>query len=206
MKHAIFGGLAIGAVMAAASVAQAATFTPTFDTPTFPGTQFTVTSDPAYNAYYTENFGITVDNAYLYIDSRDTFDGVGIANGTVAEIGSSQAGRIDFLDTTNFVTIDYLALRTGIYNAYGLDGSLLSTFTADPGNGTQTLAGGLISYITFGGDGGYVTVSGLTYNYDGTTDGENTDLPSTVPVPAGLPLLLAGLAGLGVLARRRRDV
>ena len=98
-----------------------ATFTPTFDTPSFPGTQFTVTSDPAYNVAYSVNFGITVDNAYLYLDSRDTFDGVGIANGTVAEIGTEQAGRIDFLDTTNFVTIDYLALQTGIYNAYGLD-------------------------------------------------------------------------------------
>lgn len=53
--------------------------------------------------------------------------------------------------------------------------------------------GSLISYITFTADGGYGTVSGLTYNYDGTTGGGNTDL-GTVPIPAALPLMASALS------------
>jgi hypothetical protein len=38
----------------------------------------------------------------------------------------------------------------------------------------------------------------LTYTYEPRTD------PSVIPLPAGLPLLLAGLGGLGLMARRKR--
>jgi hypothetical protein len=188
-----------------AAASQAATFTPTFDTPAFPGTQYDVTATE--NAYYAENYGITVDNAYLYLDDRDTFDGVGIANSTVAEIGTPQTATITFLDTTDYVTIDYLAILDGVYEAYDSMGTLIDSFAVDGTlsvdgvTGTETLSGGIISYITFTSLGGYITVSGLTYNYDGTTDGVNDDI-APVPLPATGLLLLGGLAALRL--RRRR--
>lgn len=201
--------IAATALALSAGAASAATFTPMFDTPSFPGSQFNVESDPTYNAFYSSNFGITVENSYLYRDSRDTFDGTGIANGEREVTGTPQTGRINFLDTTDFVTIDYLAILPGTWSAFSSGGSLIDSFSSTGGddNGTQTLSGGIISYIEFSGSGGFVTVSGLTYNYDGTTDGVNDDLPpvSAVPLPAGFPLLFAGLIGLGTLARRKKS-
>jgi hypothetical protein len=68
----------------------------------------------------------------------------------------------------------------------------------------MTLSGGIISYVLFSADiSAFATVSSLTYNYDGVTDGVNNDLDQ-VPLPAGLPLMVSGLLGLGALARRRR--
>lgn len=195
----------VASTIAVSSQALAVTFTPKFSDYPFPGTQFTV--DAPANAFYTTNYGITIDNAYLYKDSRDTFDGIGIANGTVAEIGTPQAGRVNFLDTTDFVTIDYLAILATTYSAFNSGGTLLDSFSSPGGtaNGTFSLAGGgnVISYLTFASTGGYGTVSSLTYNYDGITDGRNTDLPS-VPLPASAWLLGSGLAGLVGLGRKAK--
>jgi hypothetical protein len=198
----LFARLAIvvGFVVAA-SGAQAAPFTPQFSDYPFPGSQFDV--DAAANAFYSTNYGISIENAYLYKDVRDTFDGIGIANGTVAEIGTPQSGRINFLDTTNFVTIDYLAILSTNYSAFTSGGTLLDTFTASPGNGTVTLNGSsnAISYLLFSSSGGFGTVSGLSYNYDGTTDGRNDDLPA-VPEPASITLLGLGLVSARLIRRR----
>ena len=185
------------------TAATAATFTPTFDTPPFPGSQYDVTS--VENDYYSVTYGITVDNAYLYVDGRDTFDGIGIANGNVGEIGSQQSGRVDFLDTTDFVTIDYLSILGGLYEAFDAAGNLIDSFATFGGGatGTETLSGGIISYVLFSGSGGFETISGLTYNYDGTTDGTNDDI-SPVPLPA-TGLLLLGALGAGFGLRRRRS-
>lgn len=199
MKIASFA-LAIGICAFGVSAGNAATFSPSFDAPPFPGSQYDVTSTE--NLYYAANYGITVSNAYLYVDDRDTFDGVGVASGEVAEIGSPQDGRIDFLDTTDFVVIDFLAIYPSDYSAFDSAGNLLSSFTSSGGVGTETLSGGIISYILFSGRGGYTTISGLTYNYDGVTDGQNDDLPG-VPLPAGGLLLLGGLGALAGLRRRR---
>jgi hypothetical protein len=198
LKSALFAGLMISGAVSA----QAATFTPTFDTPAFPGTQYDVTS--VENDYYAAAYGITVDNAYLYLDDRDTFDGVGIANGNVSEIGTPQSGQVNFLDTTDYVTIDYWAILDGLYSAYDSTGVLIDSFAVLGGTqGTETLSGGIISYITFYSDvGAYVTISGLTYNYDGNTDGTNDDL-APVPLPAGGLLLLGGLGAIAGLRRRK---
>ncbi len=199
---AVFVGLSLPA--------WSATFTPTFDTPSFPGTQFDVESDPSYNDFYEENFGITISNAYLYVDIRDTFDGIGIANGLRGRVGQpDEVARIDFLDTTDFVDLAYTTIfGGGSYSAYAADGSLLDTFSTGPGtfNGTTRLAGGIISYILFAGDGGTIGVSGLTYNYDGVTDGVNTDIGvAPVPLPASGVLLLGSLFIGGFASRRGRS-
>lgn len=203
MKKMIQSVAAATLLVASAGSALAATFTPSFADYAFPGTQFTVDADA--NAYFNTHYGITISNAYLYKDSRDTFDGIGIANGTVAEIGTQQAGRIDFSEKTDYVTFDYLAIQSTTYHAYAADNTEVASFFAAPGTGTQTLTAGskLISYLTFDSTGGYGTVSSLTYNFDGKTDGINNDLPP-VPEPESYALLLAGLATAGVVARRRK--
>lgn len=200
------------AFMGMAVTAHGAAFTPNFDTPSFPGTQFDVESDPSYNVFYAENFGITVLNAYLYKDSRDTFDGIGIASGPVARAGSTtpprEFGRIDFLDTTDTVTIDYWALEPSVYEAYSPTGVLVDSVSVPAEISTMTLDGGIIGYILFSAErSAFATISSLSYNYDGTTDGVNDDLvDAPVPVPAGLVLLapvLIGMGGLSYRAKRR---
>ena len=189
------------------SIANAATFTPKFSDYPFPGTAFTV--DAAANAFFNTNYGINVSNAYLYKDSRDTFDGIGIANGTVAGGGSPhQTGRVDFLDSTDFVTIDYVVLEPTTYTAFSSGGVQLAAFnaTGNTVNGTFTFngSGTLISYLTFSATGGRSAISGLTYNYDGLTGGGNTDIPA-VPEPETYAMLLAGLGLMGAIARRRKQ-
>ena len=62
------------------------------------------------------------------------------------------------------------------------------------------LAGGL---YTFGVNSGAATPNGVAL-YDIRISTVSASPPvSSVPLPAGLPLLLAGLAGLGLVARRR---
>lgn len=209
MRHYLSTSVIAVSLLVSAPV-WATTFTPTFDTPSFPGTQFDVESDPSYNEFYAENFGITVSNSYLYVDPRDMFDGIGIANGDVADNSvPGISGRIDFLDTTDFVDLTYVSIRSGgTYEAYSVDGTLLDSLSNGPGtvDGTKTFDGGIISYITFTGIGGEVGISGLTYSYDGTTDGTNTSITdpiAPIPLPAALPLLLAGLGALGVARGRK---
>lgn len=177
------------------SQAYAVTFTPTFSDYDFPGTQFNV--DSAANAFFATNYGISIDNAYLYVDSRDTLDGIGIANGLAENNDdSNQTARINFLDTTDFVNLDIFTIRDTTYTAFKEDGSVIASVLKVGGlNEMISFMGGgsLISYITFTADGGYGTVSGLTYNYDGTTGGGNTDL-GTVPIPAALPLMASALS------------
>ncbi|CAH0349326.1 PEP-CTERM sorting domain-containing protein [Aquabacterium sp. CECT 9606] len=203
MKKMIQGVATATFLLASTGSALAATFTPSFADYAFPGTQFTV--DAPANTYFNAHYGITISNAYLYKDSRDTFDGIGIANGTVAEIGSPQTGRIDFSEKTDYVTFDYLAIQSTTYHAYATDNTEVASFAAAPGTGTQTLTAGskLIAYLTFESTGGYGTVSSLTYNFDGKTDGVNNGIP-TVPEPETYALLLAGLATAGMLVRRRK--
>ena len=191
-------------IAVASTQATAIPFEPMFSDYPFSGTQFTV--DAAANAYFNTNYGIQIDNAYLYKDSRDTFDGIGVANGEVSKIGKAQSARITFLDTTDFVSIDYLSLQAGTYSAYSLAGGLLDSFNTGSAtvNGSYLFnTGTLISYIEFSGTGGYNAISGLRYDYDGTTDGRNDDVTTSVSEPTTLALFGLSLAGLGFVRRKK---
>ena len=193
-----------GLVAIFSSQAFAATFTPKFSDYPFPGTQFDINA--AANSFFNVNYGITVDNAYLYKDARDTFDQIGIASGFLNTAGA-QTGRVNFLDLTDFVTIEYWSLLDSTYSAYTANNTLISSFAKGTNDiGTLTFDGGsnLIAYITFSSTTNHFsTVSGLTYNYDGVTGGGNTDL-NPVPVPAALPLMASAL-GLFAFGRSRRN-
>ncbi len=199
----------ITALVLTSHQAMAIPFEPTFSDYSFAGSQYTV--DAVANNFFATNYGIEIDNAYLYVDSRDTFDGIGIANGTVDAIGTSQTGRITFLDTTDFVSVDYVTISSANYNSYDTDGNVLDSFSTGSGNVNDTYlfdSGSLIGFITWEATGGYAAVSGLRYNYDGTTDGKNDDLNgdgnnNQIPEPTILALLAMGLVGFGLTCKNK---
>ena len=200
MKNILTASVLLCSVMVSAQ-SSAATFTPSFSDYPFPGAAFDV--DAAVNTYYSVNYGLSISNAYLYKDDRDTFDGIGIANGLLA-MGDvpNQVGRVDFLDQTDFVSLGVFALLDTTYRAFRTDGTLLSSrIILGDTNGSFTFngLGSLIAYVTFATDGGFGAISGLTYNYDGNTDtdGDNDDI-GVVPVPAALPLMASALGLFGI--------
>jgi hypothetical protein len=104
------------------------------------------------------------------------------------------------------VTIDYRALEPSIYAAYSPTGALVESVSVPAEISTMTLDGGIIGYILFSAErSAFATISSLTYNYDGTTDGRNDDIvDAPVPVPAGIALLAPALAGIFGMSRRAR--
>lgn len=162
--------------------------------------------DATASGWFYTHYGITFDHAYMYTDTRDTFDGLGISNGWVAENNIANiTGTIFFADTTDFVTIDWISFYYPVvFSVYDGSNHLLESFSiAGSETGTTTLSHAGISKLTFTSTGGYGGISALAYDYDGLTDGRNDDT-NTVPEPSSIVLVGVGLAGL-VAWRKKRN-
>jgi hypothetical protein len=147
------------------------------------------------------SFGLSVNNAYWYTDSRDTFDGMGLSNGSVETLYSpGVTASLNFASATNSAGIifDYLVLagNTGIYQAYDSLDNLLGSLTASAGatdlNGTYSFAG-QVSRLDWVGNGGFADLSTVTFNTP----------VAPVPEPETYAMLLVGLGLIGFMARRR---
>jgi hypothetical protein len=209
MKRSIQSIILIGTLIFAwAANVHAVPYSPNFSDYGVVGPGNTqVNVDAAANSFFYTNYGITMDHMYLYYDNRDTFDGIGLSNGFKEENNApGTTGTINFSETTDYVTIDYLAILPTIFNAWDSNFNLVDSFTQSSyGTGTVTLSGiENISYLTITADGGYGAISALNYNYDGTTDGHNDDL-SPVPEPSTMILLGGGLFGVVFWRRKLRN-
>ena len=118
------------------------------------------------------------------------------ANGLLGDL------RIDFIQATDFVSIDIIAndgFDPGFLQAYNSAGTLLDSFTTQGGLGAGipetaiiSTASANISYVIASGvSGNDVALDNLTYN------------SATVPEPATLALLSFGLLGHGIARRKK---
>jgi hypothetical protein len=145
---------------------------------------------PVTNQY--SGLGITVQNAYFYIDGRDTFDQKGISV-------SSSPGIVSFTTLANALSIDYWVIsgHSGTYSVFDSGHTLLDSFliNATDGDllGAHSFSGANIATLEFSGNYGYTQVSTLRFNGG-----------SSVPEPSTWVLLGCGLIGLGAVRRFRQ--
>ena len=155
-------------------------------------------------------------------------DGTLFASGTLDVSGGQAISGTGTVTTTNGAlsgpeTLTLVTLSTTGVNNLG-SGNLSYRFgggtdligdttfnSGDPwvsGNGLVFMVGGagnngLNIWANSSGPGGsYTGFLAGTANYEGTT-GSFTVTVAPVPLPAGLPLLLSGIAGIGLMVRRR---
>jgi hypothetical protein len=211
MKKRLLIGLSAGLMMIGmAEYASATLITSTFsDYPGFtPSNTASIAKiDGSAQNWYNTYYGITFDNAYMYTDPRDTFDGIGVSNGLIEQIFIKNiTGKILFTKETNIVAVDAISLGVNvIFSVYNKEDGLLGSYNAPlDGAYSFTLNGTGISYMTFTTDGGYVSLSGISYEYKGFSP---VPTPGTSPVPEPTTVLLfgTGLAGLAAVGRRRRN-
>lgn len=170
--------IALGASLPLAATATTVTFTEV------PGLN---SGDVVTNQW--ASFGLGLSGVYWYVDARDTFDTIGVAN-------QGLEGTISFLNGTSFATVDWLTITATItLEAYDAADNLLDSVTTRcaTGNtctGTETLTGGNIAYMKFRDGGGTVGISTVTFD-------------NRIPEPATLALAGLALAGLGAARRRR---
>ena len=113
------------------------------------------------------------------------------ANGLVGDL------RIDFVQATDFVSIDIIAnngFDPGFLWAYDSAGTLLDSFVTQGDLGSGTVETATIS--TASADIAYIIASGFGGN-DVALDNFSYNSSSAVPEPTVLALLCLGLVGLG---------
>lgn len=188
MTSMLKAALAVSLVCAAGS-ASAATIQ--FSAAEAPGVSCCGLVDPDAFAH----LGVKVENAYWYRDSRDTFDLAGPgAQGEGLALFNSGKATLTLLPAVSQITFQYFVItgHTGTYTALGSSSQVVDSFTIGaPGSdalGTHTFFGD-IKYLTFAGDPGYVTVSGIT--------------TTSVPEPESLALTLAGVGVVATTLSRR---
>lgn len=141
------------------------------------------------------HLGVQVDNAYWYRDSRDTFDVAGPGSqGEGLALFNSGKATLTLLSPASEISFQYFVItgHTGTYSALSSSSQVIDSFTVGAPSadalGTHTFYGD-IKYLTFAGDPGYVTVSGIT--------------TTAVPEPESLALTLAGAGVVGAALSRR---
>lgn len=154
--------------------------------------------DGGYNVIATSS--VFSQTSFLASTGTQVFghDGVSVeawANGLVGDL------RIDFIQATDFVSIDIIAndgFDPGFLQAYNSAGTLLDSFTTQGNLGSgipetaiiSTTSANISYVIASGASGNDVVLDNLTYN------------SATVPEPATLALLSFGLLGIGIARRK----
>ena len=148
-------------------------------------------------------------------EDQFTLDVTGINGAKDTELGRYGVNSIAFNEPTGLVTgsLAGFAYMTGGLNAMGCDGSgAFFCFKANTAPGAPALPANSSLQFTFdltvasaGDFAGYnpdfkIQWRGTNNHYDLVSQ---TLTPTPVPLPAGLPLLLGGIAGLGFVRRRK---
>ena len=152
--------------------------------------------------------GNTVQVNYVYPSIGSTFASANVVVGAGTELpgfpGLDPRTNIDLLNSS----IDITYNSAGSWNSAAFNGlHFFDVFaTIDPFTsvtiGSTNMVGLDLSRITFDANNIYVNWQGLAFD-EHTTVSLNVNA-STVPEPATIVLLGAGLAGVGLVARRRR--
>ncbi len=232
MRKSLFGSLTLTAILAMSSAAFASSVMPTF-TDEGIDTTGTATSTRMFRADLT-GLGLTEVGAITVNDSNSGVGGsTGIYSGFDLDVIFLDIDGLLTTDTDRFYA-DSFIFSAGTTRSGGFappspsggptNGSSTAT-TVDETWATLNDIDGVFfgtGSITLG-DGGSLTavfdptisVGSSLFLFAGEVSGdpgetltglvEVTDTPPAIPLPAGLPLLLSGLLGIGFVARRKKS-
>ena len=135
------------------------------------------------------SYGLSVSQAYWYIDNRDTFDTMGLSV-------NIDPATISFATASTNATIDWFVIGgfSGTYTAYDSDNNYLDQLFVDVSDadqlGTYTFVG-QVSSLVWSGTPGFAQISTLTFT-------------AAVPEPEIYAMLGVGLGLMGWVGRRRK--
>jgi len=210
---AVAAGFAIGASAASAATLDFQTLSDGATTPTFLAggsvadhTPFLVGAEYAALGVVFSSEGDTDAELGPIFGDLSGFAGAGniIVQDFKRDVGAGSSFNIraDFAATTDFVSVDAYttAGRSVTMSAYDAGGALLGAITS--------------AVIASFGDSDFISLSGLgpiayviwesSSPFSASVGIDNLSFTSEVPLPAALPLLMSGLAGLGFASRRKR--